>query len=215
MRLCFESVACRYGSGAPVLSEITFSVGPGLWVVKGPNGSGKSTLLRCAAGVISPARGRVLWNGEDAARLGARYRWQLGYAPQESGGYPELTAREYLLSLAALKGIRPALQGVRVQEMLQLTDLTGVATLRVSDLSGGMTSRLGLAQALLNDPDLLLLDEPATGLDPEERVKFRNLVQDLARERVVLMATNLPEEAEGMADGVLTLRNGGLATFED
>lgn len=213
MQLEFVNVICRYGRGRPVLSEVSLRLGRGLWTVSGPNGAGKSTLLRCAAGLLPPDRGRLLWNGVDAVRLGGRYRWHLGYMPQEPAAYPDLTARAYLHYLAALKGIRHERQSQRVAEMLDLVGLTACADRLPSGLSAGMKGRLALAQALLNDPDLLLLDEPQASLDPEEQVRFRLLLADLALDRIVLAVTSRPEDLKGTAEGEIRLQGGRLASF--
>ncbi|HYF81321.1 MAG TPA: ATP-binding cassette domain-containing protein [Symbiobacteriaceae bacterium] len=212
MKLSFQSVTLAYQLGRPVLTDLTFDLTPGLWVLTGPNGAGKSTLLRCAAGLLAPWRGRLSYNGQDTARLDGRYRALLGYAPQEVGGYPGLAVRAYLTYLGALKGIHPKAIPARIAEMLDLFALTEAADRPAGLLSGGMKTRLGLAQALLNDPDILILDEPTTGLDPEERVRFRQLLLDLARDRIVLMATNIPSDVDGVADGMIHLSGGRLAS---
>ncbi|MGE5673663.1 MAG: ATP-binding cassette domain-containing protein [Mycobacterium leprae] len=215
MRLSFDHLTCAYQRGQAVLEGVTFDLGRGLWLVLGPNGAGKSTLLRCAAGLLPPRRGRLLWDGADAYRLAGRFRWHIGYAPQELGGYPELSVRSYLAYLGALKGIRAGRLAGRVERVLEAVSLAGEAERPIAELAGGMKSRLGLAQALLNDPDLLLLDEPTAGLDPEERVRFRQLMLDLAFDRIVLVATNVPSDVEGMADGCIRLTGGRLASFAD
>lgn len=215
MKLTFDSVTLAYHRRRPVLEAVCLALGPGLWLLVGSNGSGKSTLLRCAAGLLPPSRGRLLWDGRDAYRLDGRYRGLLGYAPQELGGYPDLTVRTYLTYLCALKGIRPSRQAGRVAELLDMLGLAVAADRPAGLLSGGMKTRLGLAQALLNDPDILLIDEPTAGLDPEERVRFRQWLADLARDRIVLMATNVPSDLDGAADGIIRLGNGGVEAFND
>lgn len=207
MRLTFAALSCGYGR-TPVLTDLSFTLRRGLWLITGPNGSGKSTLMRCAVGLLPPIAGRLLWDGADAYRLAERYRWHLGYAPQETGGSPDMPVRAYLHYLAALKGILPARRAARVNEVITIASLTEVADRPVPDLSGGLQQRMGLAQALLNDPDLLLLDEPAVSLDPEERVRFRQLLLDLSADRIVLTATNLPDELDGMASGIIRLSSG-------
>ncbi len=211
MWLTYDGVTCGYG-GTPVLKDLCVRLGIGLWAVLGSNGAGKSALLACAAGVLRPQSGRLLWNGRDAYALAGRYRWHVGYMPQEPLEYGDLTPRAFLLYFAGLKGIRASNQAGRAQEVMDLVEVSEHADRPIASLSTGLRSRLALAQALLNDPDVLLLDEPTPGLDPEERVRFRNLLQDLARDRIVLLATNIPEEAVDIATGVLRLSGGRLTS---
>lgn len=212
MWLQFDQVSIGYPGGPPVLREISFRVGAGLWLLTGPNGSGKSSLLRCAAGILRPRSGRLLWNGDDAWERPSRYRWHLGYAPQDLHDLPDLTVQQYLGYLGSLKGVRPQFLTDRTREVAALA---GLADGPLAALSTGMKRRLGLAAALLNDPDLLILDEPTAGLDIEEKLTLRMLLSDLAEERVLLVATHLPEELAESAAGHLRVRNGGVTIDAD
>lgn len=212
MWLSFEEVSIGYGGQPPVLERVSFRVGTGLWAITGRNGSGKTSLLRCAAGILRPLSGRLLWNGQDAWSHPSAYRWHLGYAPQESLDLPDERVSRYLTYLAAVKGIKPALHKARVREVMAVVGLTDGA---LHLLSGGMKRRLLLAAALLNDPDLLILDEPTHDLDPEEKVRLRLLLQDLAQERIVLLSTHLVEEMEGMVDGWLRVTEKGVTLHGD
>ena len=213
MWLSFEQVAVSYGQGgAPVLSNLTFRVGVGIWLVTGANGAGKSCLLRCAAGMLRPARGQLCFNGEDAWANAPAYRWLLGYAPQDVEELPDLRTGDYLTYLAALKGIRPEYQRVRAAELMRTYALPNQ---NLPTLPAGMKRRLALAAALLNDPDILLLDEPANGLDPQEKVRLWLHLAQLATNRIVLLATSLPEEAEHLASGRLVVENGSVSFHAD
>jgi len=208
VRLEFSDVAAGYGAGPPVLTGMSFSLGPGLWLVTGPNGSGKTTLLRCAAGILPPRAGQVRLGAVDAQADPIAYRWHLGYAPQELLDLPETRAKAYLTYLAALKGVRPAFRGKRVAAVM---DQVGLSDGAIDAYSTGMRRRLVLAAALLNDPDLLLLDEPTQDLDPAELVQLRMLLAELSADRIVLVATNLPDALSGGASGCLQITAGGVS----
>lgn len=208
MRLTFENITIGYGSDRAILENISTSLGEGLWVVTGPNGSGKSSLLRCAASIIRPRSGRLTYDGADVWGDPMAYRWRVGYAPQDVDELPDLTTRRYLTYLAALKGVRSTHQRERVAEMLASCNLPDQL---MRTLSTGMKRRLAIAAALLNDPDVLLLDEPADGLDPEERIWLYRWLSDLAGSRVAVLATNLPDEVAGVTDGWVHIQKGVLA----
>lgn len=205
MALQFDQVSIGYSGAPPVLGPVNLKLGYGLWLLTGRNGSGKTSLLRCAAGILRPRSGRVSFNDVDAWRSPLLYRWHVGYAPQDLLDLPDTTAREYLVYLAGLKGVKAALQADRVAEVMALC---GVPDGPIGSFSAGMRRRLSLAAALLNDPDLVLLDEPTSGLDPSEKVSIRLLLSDLAAERTVLLSTHLPEEFDGVAEGCLRIAAG-------
>ncbi len=209
MSLEFSGVWLELG-GRAVLRDLTLRCGTGLTAVLGPNGAGKSCLLRVAAGVLRPSRGHVRWLGLDAVRDPFWYRDCLGYLPQRAVLYPDMTAREFLGHLAALKGIPRRLVPDRVTAVLELVGLADRAAVPTGRLSHGQRRRLGLAQALLNDPYLLVLDQPTAGLDPESRVSVLALLRKLAADRVVLMATNEPGDVTAQ-DALARLEGGRLA----
>jgi ABC-2 type transport system ATP-binding protein len=187
LRLSIEGVSKRYRGGVQALSDFTLDVEPGVLGLLGPNGAGKSTLMRIVATVTRPSEGRVTWNGVDLARDPDTIRRVLGFLPQDFGVYPNLTAREFLEYLAAAKGLPARAARSRIDELLELVNLMDARGRRLGDFSGGMRQRVGIAQALLNDPRLLIVDEPTGGLDPEERVRFRNLLAELSGERIVVL----------------------------
>ncbi|HZF09573.1 MAG TPA: ABC transporter ATP-binding protein [Thermoanaerobaculia bacterium] len=210
MQLTIERVGKVYKGGAVALSDFTLEMGPGVLGLLGPNGAGKSTLMRILATITHPTSGRVLWNGEDVARSPAALRASLGYLPQDFGVYPNLTAVEFLEYLAAVKGVPARLARPRIAELLALVNLTEAAQRPLGGYSGGMRQRVGIAQALLSDPRLLIVDEPTVGLDPEERVRFRNLLSDLSGDRIVILSTHIVSDVEATATGIALIDGGRL-----
>jgi ABC-2 type transport system ATP-binding protein len=204
-----EGLTKTYRGGTTALHDLTLTIPAGLYGLLGPNGAGKTTFMRILATLLSPTRGRVEIFGEDCARSPGAVRRMLGYLPQEFGAYPTLTVTEYLDYMAILAGMRSATERRRridaVLELLRLADKRRSAT---RALSGGMRRRLGVAQALLAEPRLLIVDEPTAGLDPEERVNLRNLLADLARDRVVLLSTHIVEDVAQTAPNLAVLREG-------
>jgi ABC-type multidrug transport system ATPase subunit len=176
----------------------------------GPNGAGKSTLMRILATITRPTVGRVLWNGTDIKRDPDALRTVLGYLPQDFGIYPNLSALEFLGYLAAVKGLDAASASKRIGELLELVNLTYAARRPLGGFSGGMRQRVGIAQALLNDPKLLIVDEPTAGLDPEERVRFRNLLSELSGERIVILSTHIVSDVEAVATDIALIVQGEL-----
>ena len=176
----------------------------------GPNGAGKSTLMRILATVTRPTAGRVLWNDVDIAHSPDLLRIVLGYLPQDFGVYPHLTAREFLEYLAAAKGLDARLARQRIDELLAVVNLGESRNRPLGGFSGGMKQRVGIAQALLNDPQVLIVDEPTAGLDPEERVRFRNLLSELSGERIVILSTHIVSDVEAVATDIAVLGGGRL-----
>ncbi|MFD0556763.1 ABC transporter ATP-binding protein [Stackebrandtia endophytica] len=205
-----DDVGKTYRGGKQAVDRVTLDIGPGVLGLLGPNGAGKSSLMRILATVTRPSSGRVLWNGTDIATSPNRLREVLGYLPQDFGVYPQLSAREFLSYLAAVKGLPRRLAAQRIDELLELFDLTGAGRRPLGKYSGGMLRRVGIAQALLADPQLLIVDEPTAGLDPEERVVFRNLLSDLAADRIVLLSTHIVSDIESVASRVAVLVDGTL-----
>ncbi|MDP9121896.1 MAG: ABC transporter ATP-binding protein [Acidobacteriota bacterium] len=210
MELRIEGVGKTYRGGTAALQGFDLRLGPGVLGLLGPNGAGKSTLMRILATITRPSTGRVLWNGEDAVREPRSLRRTLGYLPQDFGVYPNLTAIEFLEYLAAVKGLDGTTARRRIPELLALVNLTEAARRPLGGYSGGMKQRVGIAQALLNDPRLLIVDEPTVGLDPEERVRFRNLLSDLSGERIVILSTHIVSDVEAAATEIALIDRGRL-----
>jgi ABC-2 type transport system ATP-binding protein len=210
MKLSIEQVGKRYRGDFWGLRDFTLDLGPGVLGLLGPNGAGKSTLMRILATITRPTEGRVQWNGEDIARTPDGLRSVLGYLPQDFGVYPNLNAVEFLEYIAAVKGIDAKAARRRIEELLVLVNLTEARKRPLGGYSGGMRQRIGIAQALLNDPKLLIVDEPTVGLDPEERVRFRNLLSDLGGERIVLLSTHIVSDVEATATDIAVVDRGRL-----
>ncbi len=209
MELVSENLGKRYGDLWAVRG-VTLNAGSGLLGLVGPNGAGKTTLLRMIATLLPPTEGRVSWDGHDAQAQGEEVRRVLGYLPQEFGLYPEFTARQFLRYMAAMKGLPRALARQRSDEMIELVNLERVADRRLKTYSSGMKQRVGIAQALLNDPELLIVDEPTAGLDPEERVRFRTLLANLTVNRLVILSTHIISDVEAVAGRLLILHEGSV-----
>jgi ABC-2 type transport system ATP-binding protein len=208
--LVIESIDKTYRGGVRALAGFSLEIAPGVLGLLGPNGAGKSTLMRILATVTRPSAGRVLWDDEDVALQPQRLRRVLGYLPQDFGIYPNLSAREFLRYLAAVKGLDPRRTRTRIDELLELVNLTEAGRRPLGGFSGGMRQRVGIAQALLNDPRLLIVDEPTVGLDPEERVRFRNLLSELAGDRVVILSTHIVTDVEATATEIAIIDHGRL-----
>jgi ABC-2 type transport system ATP-binding protein len=203
-----ESVGYRYPNGHEALAGVDLALGPGILGLLGPNGAGKSTLMRILATLARPGSGRVLWNGADTAGQPDALRAELGYLPQDFGVYPALSAREFLAYLAAVKGLPSGVARGRVDDCLAMVGLSEAADRRLGGFSGGMRQRVGIAQALLNDPKLLIVDEPTVGLDPEERLRFRHLITDLAGQRLVILSTHIVSDIEASATTLAVMAKG-------
>lgn len=209
-RLSLESVGYRYAGGHAAVADVSLELGPGILGLLGPNGAGKSTLMRMLATMTRPSSGRITWNGTDLAAAPNALRGTLGYLPQDFGVYPALSAREFLGFLAAVKGLSGPKARERVDDCLCQVGLGDAADRRLGEYSGGMRQRVGIAQALLNDPTLLIVDEPTVGLDPEERMRFRHLLTDLAGERLVILSTHIVSDVEASATALAVMSAGAL-----
>ncbi|GGM15062.1 ATP-binding cassette domain-containing protein [Dactylosporangium sucinum] len=199
-----------YRGSKRAVDGLTLRLGPGLLGLLGPNGAGKSSLLRIAATVTRPTSGQVRFEGADAVARPGGLRRALGYLPQDFGIYPNLNAREFLGYLAAVKGLSARSARTRIDELLELVNLTHAAKRPLGGYSGGMLRRVGIAQTLLADPRVVIVDEPTAGLDPEERVRFRNLLSDLAADRVVLLSTHIVADVESVAGRIAVVKDGRL-----
>jgi ABC-2 type transport system ATP-binding protein len=209
-RLTIEHLSKTYRGGLQALRDFTLELEPGVIGLLGPNGAGKSTLMRILATITRPSSGRVLWNGADVFAAPLALRLALGYLPQDFGVYPNLTAVEFLEYLAAVKQVPARLARQRIPELLQMVGLGEAARRPLGDFSGGMRQRVGIAQALLSDPRLLIVDEPTVGLDPEERLRFRNLLSELSGERIVLLSTHIVSDVEAVATAIALIGGGRL-----
>ena len=210
MQLEISGISKQYSASVWGLRDFSLAVQSGILGLLGPNGAGKSTLMRIIATVTRPTRGQVKWNGQDASRSPDSLRSVLGYLPQDFGVYPHLNAVEFLEYLAAVKGLDAQSARRRIDELLMLVNLAGARKRPLGGYSGGMKQRIGIAQALLNDPQLLIADEPTAGLDPEERVRFRNLLTELAGDRIVILSTHIVSDVEAVATDIAIVANGTL-----
>jgi ABC-2 type transport system ATP-binding protein len=210
MNLSISSVSKQYSPTFWGLRDFSLELQPGILGLLGPNGAGKSTLMRILATITLPTSGAVTWNGVDIVKDPNALRRSLGYLPQDFGVYPNLNAVEFLEYMAAMKGIQPRSARQRIGELLQLVNLSEAARRPLGGYSGGMKQRVGIAQALLNDPRLLIVDEPTVGLDPEERVRFRHLLSELSGERLVVLSTHIVSDVESTATSIAIIARGQL-----
>jgi len=210
LKLVIDKVSKRYRGGNWALKGFSLELNPGVLGLLGPNGAGKTTLMSILATITRATEGTVTWNGTDVASDPDGLRAVLGFLPQDFGVYPNLNAVEFLEYLAAVKGLDSATSRRRIDELLNLVNLTDVRKRPLGGYSGGMKQRVGIAQALLNDPQLLIVDEPTAGLDPEERVRFRNLLSDLAGERIVILSTHIVSDVEATATDIALIAQGTL-----
>jgi ABC-2 type transport system ATP-binding protein len=210
MELTIDAVSKRYRGGVWGLRDFSLEVHTGILGLVGPNGAGKSTLMRILATVTRPTEGNVLWNGVNIGSSPDVVREVLGYLPQDFGVYPHLNAVEFLEYLAAIKGLERKSACTRIDELIQVVGLIEARKRQLGGFSGGMKQRLGIAQALLNDPQLLIVDEPTSGLDPEERVHFRNLLSELSGDRMVILSTHIVSDVEAAATEIAIIHQGRL-----
>jgi ABC-2 type transport system ATP-binding protein len=209
MELLIEGLNKRY-SVVRAVHDFTLRLEPGVLGLLGPNGAGKSTLMRMLATVTRPSSGTIRFNGTDVAKSPDELRRTLGYLPQDFGVYPHLSAIEFLEYIGALKGIARRALRPRIAALLESLNLTHAANRPLGGFSGGMRQRVGIAQALLNDPRVLIVDEPTAGLDPEERVRFRTLLRDMANERIIILSTHICSDVESLATRVAIVSHGML-----
>lgn len=207
MKLTLRQTTKCYGDKVAV-DHLNATFENGVYGLLGANGAGKTTLMRMICGILTPTDGEMQYDDKNITDMGEEYRELLGYLPQDFGYYPEFEAREFMLYIAALKGIPAMMARKKTQELLELVGLSKVARKKIKTFSGGMKQRLGIAQAMLNDPKILVLDEPTAGLDPKERVRFRNLISDVASERIVILSTHIVSDVEYIADQIIMMRGG-------
>ncbi len=209
MELSIEHVSKQF-QDMKAVDDFTLHLTPGVWGLLGANGAGKTTLMRLIAGIMDPTEGQILYDGIPIRELGEKYRDIFGYLPQEFGFYPEFTVKDYLEYVAVLKGLPDEEIRKKIPELLDLLTLSHVKNKKIAKLSGGMKRRVGIAQALLNEPELLILDEPTSGLDPGERVRFRKLLSEFAQDRIVLISTHIVSDVEYIATQNAIMKGGKL-----
>ena len=213
MKLEIRHVTKRYRDKMAA-ADVSLTLTAGVWGLLGANGAGKTTLMRMLAGILRPTEGQILCDGVEIGALGAAYREKLGYLPQEFGFYPEFTVQDYLEYMAALKGLPRAEAARQIDALLERVSLAEVRRKKIVKLSGGMKRRVGIAQALLNDPEILILDEPTAGLDPGERVRFRNLLSEFAQDRIVLISTHIVSDVEYIAVENAVMKDGKIIAVD-
>lgn len=194
--------------GIKAVDEVSYSFGNGVYGLLGVNGAGKTTLMRILCTLLKPTSGSITCDGKDIFAMDNRYRNILGYLPQDFGYYPDFTVYDYLLYIASIKGLHPVVAKQRADTLIKQVGLLKSKNKKMKRLSGGMKRRAGIAQAMLNNPQILILDEPTAGLDPNERIRFRNLISELSQDRMVLLSTHIVSDIEYIANKILLMKNG-------
>lgn len=207
MELCIDRLTKQYENKIAV-DRVSLQLTNGVYGLLGANGAGKTTFMRMLCGILKPTSGTVTFDGMDVSS--EEYRAELGYLPQDFGYYPDFNGMDFLLYMASLKGLTKTEAKRKSKKLLELVSLSDVAKKKIATYSGGMKQRLGIAQALLNDPKIIILDEPTAGLDPKERVRFRNLIKELGTENIVLLSTHIVSDIEHIADTVLMMKAGQI-----
>ena len=213
MQLDIQHLTQDYGNGNVALNNLNLTLTSGIIGLLGPNGAGKSSLMRILATINKPSAGQVLWNGVDIVKKPNQLRSELGYLPQSFGVYENLSADEFLSYLAGLKKLSNQKAKQKISDLLEMLNLTDMANQPLKNYSGGMKQRVGIAQALLNDPKLLIVDEPTVGLDPEERARFRDLLSDMSGDRVIILSTHIVSDVDTIADQIAIMRSGELLAY--
>lgn len=209
MELKIDRVTKQYKNKIAV-DRLTETLTCGIYGLLGENGAGKTTLMRMLCGILNPSSGEIQLDGREILSMGEEYRELLGYLPQDFGYYPNFTAMEFMLYIASLKGLNGRYAKLRSKELLALVGLGPESRHKIKTFSGGMRQRLGIAQAMLNEPKILILDEPTAGLDPKERVRFRKLIADLGKDRIVVLSTHIVSDVEAIADKLFIMKNGQM-----
>ena len=207
MELTIQNLTKEFGT-LHAVDNVNFTMTNGVYGLLGVNGAGKTTLMRMLTTLIKPTSGEILWDGQDVYAMDGQYRKLLGYLPQDFGYYPDFSIYDYLMYIGSIKGIRPTVAKERVKLLLKQVGLVRARHKKMKTLSGGMKRRAGIAQAMLNDPKILILDEPTAGLDPSERIRFRNLISELSEDRIVLLSTHIVSDIEYIANEILLMKDG-------
>lgn len=207
MELMLKDLSKEF-AGIQAVDRVNFQMEKGVYGLLGVNGAGKTTLMKMLCTITQPTNGKITWDGEDIFAMGAAYRQILGYLPQDFGYYPDLSVYDYMMYIASIKGLRPAAAKKRTDLLLGQVSMVKYKKRKMKALSGGMVRRVGIAQAMLNNPKILVLDEPTAGLDPNERIRFRNLISELSENRLVLLSTHIVSDIEFIANDIMLMKDG-------